>query len=267
MHGIVNSTNHSVLSYNTVLFLHRWNAWSIAQTTLAKNPGCDLVQNGPTIRVVSGAWPFLVDYDSKCTSFLNDVFSNFFLQLRDSGMIENLWQKYIDMYSDNFCSRSAAHTSDASNNTLDILDVVGIFIIYACFVFVSFMFYVYERCLRYFGIQNPWKCFYYRTKESISTEDVSGKKKRRRSRYSAGISSESELCDDDIIVSSDRDPCWTDNDCYDVDLKEIKDDMKKMSVDVARLCVEVTKLQKVQKIEKISDEVYERVSRGETFEI
>jgi len=139
------------------------------------------------------------------------------------------------------------------------MDVVGIFIIYAGFALISIVFFAYENFLRYFGIKNPWKCFYYRTKESVPTDDSAGIeiRKKRRNRSSFSNSSGSRLFDNDNIVGSDDDPCWALDDCYGVDLKDIKDGMKQMSIyvrevqnDVARLCLEVAKLQKVQKVEK-----------------
>ena len=66
--------------------------FKIAKTRTALDAACNVVQVGPIVRKVSGAWAIKSDWSTKCSSFMNEVLTSQFLQLAASDYMNEAFE-------------------------------------------------------------------------------------------------------------------------------------------------------------------------------
>jgi len=101
--------------------------WDLYSESVASNPSCNYVQVGGVIRIVNGAWPYKVDYNDKCTSFVNDVFTAILVDMYSSGAIDSIYEEAVTKSFNVTCSFEPPEEKKAS---LRYENVGGVFIIY-----------------------------------------------------------------------------------------------------------------------------------------
>lgn len=99
--------------------------YAITQTRTQLDSGCKLVQVGGIVRKLSGAWGMKQDYDSKCTSFLNQLLTPLFLNLRASGIMDSSFKASLALQNDLVCPVDPVRSTSLGPN-----DLKGIFYIY-----------------------------------------------------------------------------------------------------------------------------------------
>lgn len=101
--------------------------WDIYRQQKASDPNCNIVQVGSAIRVIDGAWPFKVDYNNKCVSFVNDVITALLIDLYTDGTITT---KYTELLESSYNVTCSFEPGEEIKPPLGYENVSGVFIIY-----------------------------------------------------------------------------------------------------------------------------------------
>ncbi len=99
--------------------------WEFYQTNQNVNSKCNLVQV-ETVQTYAGAFPYLVDFSRRCTSFVETVLSTILIGMRSDGVLDEIIQNNLLVEQDIFC--------EEQKNPSDVLGVVnmsGVLMIYA----------------------------------------------------------------------------------------------------------------------------------------
>jgi len=105
--------------------------WDLGQETADSNPSCNYVQAGSVIRILNGAWPYKVDYNEKCTSFVNAVVTSILVQLYSTGEINTVYSDAVDSQFNVTCS---FEPPEEEKPPLSYENVGGVFVIYILLV-------------------------------------------------------------------------------------------------------------------------------------
>lgn len=112
--------------------------WMIASRTSSLHPDCNLQQVGPFIRVVHGSMAFEPDYNMKCTTFANDVFTSILLLMYADNTLDTYFKNALNGIGNLSCPVVESPIS------LSIREMGGLFIVYAGFVSLALLLHVFD---------------------------------------------------------------------------------------------------------------------------
>ena len=130
--------------------------WQVAQVQKTVNPSCTLAAIGPTFVTVNGAWPYLVDFNQKCTSIVETVLSEIIVDMALDGTLDLIVQKSLNPINTAKCPVLAAPLVPPPPQ-FGIHATGGIFIIYAIFATVALIWYQMLCLIKRMGYWYPLK--------------------------------------------------------------------------------------------------------------
>jgi len=110
--------------------------FDIAVSRKDMNSRCDLIPVGDVVRSVNYAVALNLDYSTYCTSFMSQAMTPYFLNLKANGFTDQAWNDAIASVSDLTCPAVAEKTL-----ALGVVDIQGVFILYAICIGVSLFIY------------------------------------------------------------------------------------------------------------------------------
>jgi hypothetical protein len=111
---------HSVATGECTGAIINYVDWTFYMNQQAINSKCNLVMV-ENIQTFSGAFPYLVDFSKKCTSFVETVISTILVGMKADGSLDDILSKH--------CPRSTEHVWSADDLRLRLCPrVIGLFI-------------------------------------------------------------------------------------------------------------------------------------------
>jgi len=121
------------------------SAWDSYERMEEVNEGCVLAQVGRVFKRYDSGFALRTDAGNKCTSIIRNVFNLHLQEMWDDGTIEEAWEEHLrakqDMIDDSCLSvGSVSDGSMDGTETLDLINLSGIFIFHFVFLLVAFLF-------------------------------------------------------------------------------------------------------------------------------
>ena len=109
-----------------------WDLYSQYGPTV--NPNCAAVMQGDPLSGISGAWPYFIDFSSKCTSVVEIVLANIIVDMKADGTLASIYNAAIAAASVSPCAIGLTPADTAVNpGQLPVVSLSGAFVIYAGF--------------------------------------------------------------------------------------------------------------------------------------
>lgn len=102
--------------------------WNLCQVDKNVNHGCRFQQAGPTVRSISGAWPYKLDFSVACTSFLNAVISDIITEMMADGSLDAMHAAAVASASTVDCNSDSMAAGPSLQ--VDVADISGLIWIY-----------------------------------------------------------------------------------------------------------------------------------------
>jgi len=104
----------------------------------AANPHCNLIQAGPPLQNINGAFGYVADYSQHCTSFMMDQVSAIIVSLKQSGTLDQVYKSTILQNNNLNCPKQSTDSANASQQ-LTMGHLKGVFVLYGVAAITAFV--------------------------------------------------------------------------------------------------------------------------------
>ncbi|GFH43974.1 hypothetical protein CTEN210_00448 [Chaetoceros tenuissimus] len=132
-------------------------AYELFRGQIDINGDCDLVRIGRNFRDLEDGFATISDAGTLCTSMIRDVINIHMQDMHDDGFIDKVWDEYYGSkhnIDDATCfdDSTSGGSSSSDGETLDFLNMGGIFLLHGATLVVAMLVYFYEAYMRKVGI-------------------------------------------------------------------------------------------------------------------
>lgn len=149
-----------------------WDLYSQYGPTV--NPNCAAVMQGDPLSGISGAWPYFIDFTSKCTSVVEIVLAHLIVDMKADGTLASIYNAAIAAASVSPCAIGLTPADTAvTPGQLPVVSLSGAFVIYAGFCVLGLAVFIGKLVMRRFPVFHPCvKWIEGKTSSARSTKDA-----------------------------------------------------------------------------------------------
>lgn len=139
-------------------------AYELFRGQIDVNGDCDLIRIGRNFRDLEDGFATISDAGTLCTSMIRDVINIHMQDMHDDGFIDKVWDEYYGRkhnIDDATCFNDSASggSSSSDGETLDFLNMGGIFLLHGATLLVAILVFFYEAYMRKDGILKQHQSF------------------------------------------------------------------------------------------------------------
>lgn len=139
-------------------------AYELFRGQIDVNGDCDLIRIGRNFRDLEDGFATISDAGTLCTSMIRDVINIHMQDMHDDGFIDKVWDEYYGSkhnIDDATCFNDSASggSSSSDGETLDFLNMGGIFLLHGATLLVAILVFFYEAYMRKVGILKQHQSF------------------------------------------------------------------------------------------------------------